>query len=264
MDYRYQLNKIQELNVGLGQSYRGDCIFCLNRNTLSVRHENGRLVWNCFHANCSAKGMTDSELRAEDLEKFLNPSVIEPSKEFVIPKHFVTVFGNDKAREYLESFGILDTEARLMYDVKQNRLVFLVEDNGKVMGAVGRRLYPYSNSAPKWYKYGTPPVPFIVGTNKYVGFIVEDCISACKVAISGFTGIALMGTSIPENFVQPIVDKVERAFVCLDRDATEKSFKLRDCLSHVIPTQIKMIDKDLKWLSVDELKEWGNKLCETL
>jgi len=264
MDYRYQLNKIQELNVGLGQSYRGDCIFCLNRNTLSVRHENGRLVWNCFHANCSAKGMTDSELRAEDLEKFLNPSIIEPSKEFVIPKHFVTVFGNSESREYLESFGILDTEARLMYDVKQNRLVFLVEDNGKVVGAVGRMLHPYSNSAPKWYKYGTPPVPFIVGTNKYVGFIVEDCISACKVAISGFTGIALMGTSIPENFVQPIVDKVERAFVCLDRDATEKSFKLRDCLSHVIPTQIKMIDKDLKWLSVDELKEWGNKLCETL
>ena len=264
MDYRYQLNKIQELNIGLGQSYRGDCIFCLNRNTLSVRHENGRLVWNCFHANCTAKGMTDSELRAEDLDKFINPSKTEPSKEFVIPKHFVTVFGNNKAREYLESFGISDTEARLMYDVKQNRLVFLVEDNGMVVGAVGRMLHPYSNTAPKWYKYGTPPVPFIVGTNKYVGFIVEDCISACKVALAGFTGIALMGTSIPDNFVSPIVDRIDRAFVCLDRDATEKSFKLRDCLSHVIPTQIKMIDKDLKWLSVEELKEWGNKICEIL
>jgi len=264
MDYRYQLNKIQELNIGLGQSYRGDCIFCLNRNTLSVRHENGRLVWNCFHANCTAKGMTDSELRAEDLDKFINPSKTEPSKEFVIPKHFVTVFGNNKAREYLESFGISDTEARLMYDVKQNRLVFLVEDNGMVVGAVGRMLHPYSNTAPKWYKYGTPPVPFIVGTNKYVGFIVEDCISACKVALAGFTGIALMGTSIPDNFVSPIVDRIDRAFVCLDRDATEKSFRLRDCLSHVIPTQIKMIDKDLKWLSVEELKEWGNKICEIL
>jgi len=264
MDYRYQLNKIQDLNIGLGQSYRGDCVFCLNRNTLSVRHENGRLVWNCFHANCTAKGMTDSELRAEDLDKFINPSKIEPSKEFVIPKHFVTVFGNNKAREYLESFGIGDTEARLMYDVKQNRLVFLVEDNGMVVGAVGRMLHPYSNTAPKWYKYGTPPVPFIVGTNKYIGFIVEDCISACKVALAGFTGIALMGTSIPDNFVSPIVDRIDRAFVCLDRDATEKSFKLRDCLSHVIPTQIKMIDKDLKWLSVEELKEWGNKICGTL
>ena len=243
MDYRYQLYKIQELNVGLGQSYRGDCVFCLNRNTLSVRHENGRLVWNCFHANCTAKGMTDSELRAEDLDKFINPSKTEPSKEFVIPKHFVTVFGNNKAREYLESFGITDTEARLMYDVKQSRLVFLVEDNGMVVGAVGRVLC-HSDTAPKWYKYGTPPVPFIVGTNKYIGFIVEDCISACKVALAGFTGIALMGTSIPDNFVSPIVDRIDRAFVCLDRDATEKSFKLRDCLSHVIPTQIKMIDKD--------------------
>ena len=114
MDYRYQLDKIKDLNIGTGQSYRGDCVFCLNRNTLSVRHENGRLVWNCFHANCTAKGMTDSELRAEDLDKFLSPSYDEPSKEFVIPKHFVTVFGNNKARDYIESFGIQDTEARLM------------------------------------------------------------------------------------------------------------------------------------------------------
>ena len=256
MDYRYQLDKIRDLNIGSGQSYRGDCVFCLNRNTLSVRHENGRLVWNCFHANCTAKGMTDSELRAEDLEKF--------SKEFDIPKHFVTIFGNNKAREYVESFGITDTEARLMYDVKQNRLVFLVEEDGKVVGAVGRMLHPYSNTAPKWYKYGTPPVPFIVGTNKYIGFIVEDSISACKVALAGFTGIALMGTSIPNNFVSPIVDRVDSAYICLDRDATEKSFKLRDSLSHIIPTYIEMIDKDLKWLTVGELKEWGNKLCETL
>jgi len=265
MDYRYQLDKIKDLNIGSGQSYRGDCVFCLNRNTLSVRHENGRLVWNCFHANCTAKGMTDSELRAEDLDKFLSPSYDEPSKEFVIPKHFVTVFGNNKARDYIESFGIQDTEARLMYDVKQNRLVFLIEEDGQVVGAVGRAL---SNnhwpSKPKWYKYGTPPVPFIVGTNKYVGFIVEDSISACKVALAGFTGVALMGTNIPNNFVSPIVDRIDSAFICLDRDATDKSFKLRDCLSHIIPTQIKMIDKDLKWLSVDELKEWGNKLCETL
>ena len=51
----------------------------------------------------------------------------------------MTVFGNNKAREYLESFGITDTEARLMYDVKQSRLVFLVKTpHGG--GAVGRAL----------------------------------------------------------------------------------------------------------------------------
>ena len=63
--------------------------------------------------------------------------------------------------------------------------------------------------------------------------------------------------------MSPIVDRIDRAFVCLDRDATEKVLSC-DCLSHVIPTQIKMIDVHLKWLSVEELKEWGNKICETL
>lgn len=265
MEYKYQLDKIQDLNVAHGSSYRGDCVFCLHRNTLSVRHENGRLIWNCFHANCEAKGMTDSELRAEDLDKFINPSN-KPDilKEFVIPKEFVTIFGNNKAREFIDKFGIADTEARLMYDVKKNRLVFLVEYDGRVVGAVGRSLVVSSEPTPKWYKYGTPPTPFVVGNNKYIGIIVEDSISACKVALAGFTGIALMGTSIPNNFVQPIVDVVDSAFICLDRDATKKSFELRDSLSHIIPTYIEMIDKDLKWMTVGELKEWGGKLCEKI
>ncbi len=43
-------------------------------------------------------------------------------------------------------------------------------------------------------------------------------------------------------------------------EATKKSFELRDSLSHIIPTYIEMIDKDLKWMTVGELKEWGGKL----
>ena len=274
MEYGFQLDKIKDLNVAHGGSYRGDCIFCLHRNTLSVKNEHGRLIWHCFHANCTAKGMTDSELRVEDLDKFMNDRVFaqgsnhafstEPFKEFVIPKGFVTIYGNNKAKEFIEKFGIEDTEARLMYDVKQNRLVFLVEYEGKVVGAVGRSLGNLSESTPKWYKYSTSPCPFIVGTNKYIGIVVEDSISACKVAMAGFTGIALMGTSLPDNFVKPIVDRVDSAFICLDRDATQQSFKLRDSLSHIIPTYIDMLDKDLKWLTVEEIKEWGNKLCEKI
>ena len=273
MDYGFQLDRIKDLNIANGNSYRGDCVFCLHRNTLSVKNEHGRLIWHCFHANCNAKGMTDSELRVEDLDKFMNDRVFgwdsnhacstKPFKEFVIPKGFVTIYGNNKAREFIEKFGIEDTEARLMYDAKQNRLVFLVEYDGRVVGAVGRS-FSSSESTPKWYKYGTPPTPFVVGNNKYIGIIVEDSISACKVALAGFTGIALMGTSIPSNFVQPIVDVVDSAFICLDRDATKKSFELRDSLSHIIPTYIEMIDKDLKWMTVGELKEWGGKLCEKI
>lgn len=263
MEYKYQLNKIQELNIGSGQSYRGDCIFCLNRNTLSVRNENGSLSWNCFHANCTARGYLNTGSTVDDLQNFLHSKIkTNHDISFTVPKEFVTVYGNNKARKYIEEYGIENSDARVMYDVKQDRVVFLVENNGQVVGAIGRGLS--DNVKPKWYKYNTPLAPFIVGTNKYVGVVVEDCVSACKVALANLTGIALMGTVLPEEYIVPIVDKVDRCFVCLDKDATEKSFKIRDALSYHIPSYVEMIDKDLKYYSVDELKEWGEQICKKI
>ncbi len=264
MEYKYQLNKIKELNIASGQHYRGDCLFCLNRNTLSVRSENGRLSWNCFHANCDAKGSLSVSTTVDDLQNFLH-SKTKPSIEqfsFTVPREFVTVYGNNKAREYIDKYQIENTEARLMYDVKQDRIVFLIEEEGTVVGAIGRALA--DDTFPKWYKYGTSSLPFMVGTNKYVGVLVEDCVSACKVALANLTGIAIMGTRLPDEYIVPIADKIDRCFVCLDKDATEKSFKIRDTLSYHIPSYVEMIDKDLKYYSINELKEWGEKICKKI
>lgn len=262
MEYKYQLNKIEELGIGSNQSYRGDCVFCLNRNTLSVRNENGRLTWNCFHANCEAKGSLNVGSTVDDLQNFLHSKNVNPpnTETFSIPKEFVTVYGNNKAREYISKYELENTEARLMYDVKQNRIVFLIEQDGTVVGAIGRALA--ENITPKWYKYGTSSLPFMIGTNKYLGIIVEDCVSACKVALANLTGIALMGTRLPEGFVVPIADKVDRCFVCLDKDATEKSFKIRDTMSYHIPSYVEMIDKDLKYYSIKELTQWGEEILK--
>ena len=264
MEYKYQLSKIKELNIGSNQSYRGDCIFCLNRNTLSVRNENGKLTWYCFHSNCDAKGSLNVGVNIDDLQNFLHSKTNKPSiaDDFLIPKEFVTVYGNNKAREYISKYELENTDARLMYDVKQDRIVFLIEQDGIVVGASGRALA--ENILPKWYKYGTSSLPFMVGTNKYIGVLVEDCVSACKVAMANLTGIAIMGTKLPEDYVRPIADKVDRCYVCLDKDATNKSFKIRDTLSYHIPTYVEMIDKDLKYYSVQELKEWGNDLCNKI
>ena len=262
MEYKYQLDKIQELDIPSGQSYGGDCIFCLNRNTLSVRNENGKIHWYCFHANCDAKGSLNVGTTVDDLQNFLHSKTNNPKSSggnFIIPKEFVTVYGNNKARAYIEKYQLENTEARMMYDVKQDRIVFLVEENGEVIGAIGRALS--ESSLPKWYKYGTSSVPFMVGTNKYLGVLVEDCVSACKVAMANLTGIAIMGTKLPEEFIVPIADKVDRCFVCLDKDATDKSFKIRDALSYHIPSYVEMIDKDLKHYSINELKKWGEELC---
>ena len=262
MEYKYQITKIKELNISSGQSYRGDCVFCLNRNTLSVSNENGRLFWKCFHANCDAKGSLNVGTTVDDLQNFLHSKKKSDhtlSCTFTVPKEFVTIYGNNKARAYVDKYELQNTEARLMYDVKRDRIVFLIEDDGQVVGAIGRGLA--ENSTPKWYKYNSVTVPFITGTNKYLGILVEDCVSACKVAMANLTGIALMGTKLPTQYIKPIVDRVDRCFVCLDKDATNKSFEMRDALSYHIPTYVEMLDKDLKYYSIDELKKWGEELC---
>jgi hypothetical protein len=266
MEYQHQLNMIKTLDVQKGSSYRGDCLFCLNRNTLSVRNENGKLSWKCFHSSCTAKGIASNGVTVDDLQNFMDiknsPLTSGPIHLFNIPKEFVTVYGNNKARDYISQYQLEDTEARLMYDVKQDRIVFLIEENGEVVGAVGRALA--EDTVPKWYKYNSCHLPFVAGTNKYIGVVFEDCVSACKVALANLTGIAIMGTSLKEEYVSPIASIIERCFVCLDKDATEKSFKIKDTLSYHVPTYVEMIDKDLKNYSVDELKEWSKKLCETL
>jgi len=262
MEYRHQLERIKSLNIGKGQHYRGDCIFCLNRNTLSVRNENGKLTWNCFHSSCDSKGISDTSVTVDDLQNFLHSKKESDrtlSQAFTVPKEFVTVYGNNKARAYIDKYQLENTEARLMYDVKQDRLVFLVEDDGQVIGAIGRAMV--EGSVPKWYKYSNFSYPFIVGTNKYVGVLVEDCVSACKVAMANLTGVAILGTSLKEDYIIPIADRIDKCVVCLDKDATDKSFKIRDALSYHIPTYVEMIDKDLKHYSINELKEWGEELC---
>ena len=261
MEYQYQLQKIKSLNVGKGQHYRGDCVFCLNRNTLSVRNENGKLTWNCFHSSCDSKGISDTSVTVDDLQNFLHSKTNSPDTggNFLIPKEFVTVYGNSKARAYIEKYELENTEARLMYDVKQDRIVFLIEEDGHVLGAIGRSLV--ETNTPKWYKYPSRSYPFITGTNKYIGILVEDCVSACKVAMANLTGIAILGTSLKEDYVMPIVDRVDRCVVCLDKDATDKSFKIRDTLSFHIPAYVEMLDKDLKYYSINELKEWSKNLC---
>ena len=159
--------------------------------------------------------MSNNSVTVDDLETFMESKRVSydfSRLPFNIPKEFVTIYGNNKARDYISQYQLEDTEARLMYDVKQDRIVFLIEENGEVVGAVGRALA--EDIVPKWYKYNSCHLPFVAGTNKYIGVVVEDCVSACKVALANLTGIAIMGTSLKEEYVSPIASIIERCFVC--------------------------------------------------
>ena len=51
---------------------RIDCPFCFHQNTFTLKNIDGKIMWNCFHASCNAKGKISRDMSPEELKKFLN------------------------------------------------------------------------------------------------------------------------------------------------------------------------------------------------
>ncbi len=245
-DYTY-------LNIQEGGSLRMDCPLCLNRNTLSIRKLNGKLMWNCFHVSCEHKGRDNQGYTAEEMRYVFNKKDTGESKPFEIPKSFVSVYPNPNAMKYLSAYNVSPYEcgARIVYDVKQDRVVFLIDIDGIVYGAVGRSL---SNKNPRWFKYNTCKFPFVVGNITDTAVIVEDCVSACSVSAI-HTGVAIMGTTLTDDHTNFIKSKFKKVFICLDPDANGKTFDIQKKLGYSIDTRIILIPKDLKYLTTEKIRE---------
>ena len=72
MNFKNQLSIIETLIQGNEIDTRIDCPFCKNLNTLTIKKENSKLMWYCFHASCSAKGKTSKEPSMAELLSLLS------------------------------------------------------------------------------------------------------------------------------------------------------------------------------------------------
>tara|TARA_R100001460_G_scaffold23179_6_gene46826 strand:- start:267 stop:1031 length:765 start_codon:yes stop_codon:yes gene_type:complete len=248
-----ELEVVRSLDVPTGTSKRIDCPFCYHRNTFSVRNENGKLLWNCFHASCNIKGGHTTELSVKDIEEYLSPTK-QKSQRFIIPKHFINIPTSTASILLLREYNIFylweEGYLSFYYDVKQNRLVFPIEKDNKYVNAIGRSL---GKEKPKWYIYGNETHPFVVG-NYDTAVIVEDCISACRLHSINMTGVAILGTSLKQSYI-PTMRKFKKLYVCLDKDATSKAFDIANELMYYVDTEVKILDDDIKYLNQEELKE---------
>ena len=136
----------------------------------------------------------------------------------------------------------------LLYDVKENRIVFPVVYNNKIVDATGRALN--RKQSPKWKRYGSSGYAYTSGKGR-IAVVVEDCISAAVVPTIdvALTGFALMGTSLLGGHVEQLKE-YDGAIVALDPDAVQKTFeftrKLRSYLSTKLIRAMKLED-DLKY-----------------
>tara|TARA_X000001382_G_scaffold80044_1_gene56291 strand:+ start:4001 stop:4810 length:810 start_codon:yes stop_codon:yes gene_type:complete len=258
MNYNQQLTIVKTLIPQGDLDMRCDCPFCHHSNTFVVKREQSELKWYCFSASCSARGKHEVEMSMQQVIETVvteNKAKQEKEKPFVLPTSFISILSEQKCYDYLINNNCIQAKqkakASFMYDVKQHRIVFLIKNKEKILGAIGRALN--SKVYPKWYVYGSKSYPFICGDSD-IGVLVEDCASACAVS-SVYSGIALMGTSLPESYIPVLKKKYKKIIVALDRDATTKSFDISGKLNYYVNTEVKILQDDLKYYNEKQIKE---------
>ena len=246
---------VEGLDIVSNTKYRSDCPVCGKRNTFSVTDNGLQRLWYCFHADSNVSGRTGVTLSRDTSKDIFTPkqqplSITNRFSEFEMPDTFVSVGRSIDAELYLRRVGAYDAylagAVDLRYDVRMNRVVFLIRDGKKVVDAAGRSL---DARTPKWYRYGNSKHPFICGRASSA-ILVEDCASACAVS-KPTVGVALMGTNLLTEHIETL-RKFQTIYVALDKDATDKAVDMVRVLNNHVSTKLMILKTDLKNMDKDE------------
>ena len=239
-------NIIQDVNLNMGDTKRMNCPSCNGYKTFSITNNNGKIVWNCFKASCNLKGAKSIHLTTDDIRKYMQK--IEKERKFVLPEYIVPMKETNFPKHH---FGVRARD--VLYDVKENRIVFPIKHNGVIVDAVGKA----EKRLPKWKRYGNSSVPYVKGKGS-VAVVVEDCISAYVVAIYGYVGIALLGTSLSDKHKEFLLN-YKKVIIALDPDALQRNLQiakeLRNCIAEV---KVLRLTDDLKYrktIDINKLQE---------
>ena len=254
MSPKWLKSYVESLAVQSGGRYRSDCPVCNRSNTFSVTDTGLERMWYCFHADCHVSGrtgltLTRDKAKSAFAERLKHRTDI-PVADFELPDTFVSLSRNLDAESYVRRVGAYDAYlaglADIRYDVKRNRVAYIVKDETGIVDAAGRAL---GNIKPKWYRYGQSGKPFICGQHRQA-FILEDCASACSISNQA-TRIALLGTNLLDSYL-PILRNYTKVFVALDKDATLTAANIVKRLSSIVPVKLVTLTRDLKDMDREE------------
>ena len=225
---------IDTLDLHVDGTYRGNCPKCGGRNTFTVTNDKGNVLYNCYKNSCRIAGAHHKNLDAFTIKTILAHGGTENASEsytealqetFDLPPYLSTTIPlTEKVKDFLDKWSIYPEH--VMYDVRQDRVVFPVVHNSMTVDAVGRSL---TGRQPKWLRYASSPVPYMWGHGD-VMVVVEDAISAYKVGemFGECVGVALLGTQLTpfHKWFFNTYYRYNTFIVALDPDARDKSIKI--------------------------------------
>ena len=237
------------MDVPVGMTVRTKCPNCGER-TFTVTNNMGSLVWNCFRASCNVKGGTRVRISVDDIRAGFGGAQEFAEDTFDLPPYVVDNLDNLYLKRFCATWGIDPKELGLLYDVKEDRLVFPIRHEGRIVDATGRSL---SKRLPKWKRYGKSGLPYTSGCGK-VAVVVEDCLSAAVVGYGTFVGVALLGTSLQESHKR-YLSQFSTAIVALDPDALPKTLLMaKELRGHVNDVRVLRLTDDLKYRNPTDME----------
>jgi hypothetical protein len=247
---------IEDLDLGEGDTVRGDCPDCGGKNTFTANKSGGAVLYNCYKLGCKISGVHTVGMTAADIQARMQEVEQDKPKPKVeimeLPEYVVrSGSGLDAFRDKWDLW-----DQGLMYDLKDRRAVFPIFIDNVLIDAVGRAL---AGAEPKWLRYTGKANYFIAGTGETV-VVVEDVISAITVAKLGFTGMAILGTSLSVAHMEQL-GNYSQVIVALDPDAAHKTLRFRQEIeAWTGATTIALrLDDDIKYRvesDIEQLKEF--------
>jgi len=198
--------------------------------------------------------MTVQEIKTRMKTLEINPNEnkgLNVSKGEVFPESVVSDANRDIVDGFCERYGIDSQELDLRYDIKEDRVVFPIFDQGRLVDGIGKAIS--DNVVPKWKRYGTMAGGYIRG-ECVIAVVVEDCISAAVVETLGLTGVAILGTALTDNHVFALKE-FKKVIVALDPDAAPKTIAYTKQLKSngVNAFALKLLD-DIKYRREEDIK----------
>ena len=240
---------VNDLSLANGESKRLNCPSCGGYKTFTATNNMGSLMWNCYKVSCNVRGNTRVHLTSDDIRKSLGV-IAEETEAVSFQKPVWIVKDNVKIRSFCDQWELYADELGLLYDVKENRVVFPVMQGNVMVDATGRSL---SHRLPKWKRYGKSPLPYSWGHGK-TAVVVEDCVSAAIVGDDVYVGVAVLGTSL-SDYHKRYLSQFSTAIVALDPDALPKTLQFaKELRGHVDDVKVLRLTDDLKYRNPTDIE----------
>ena len=236
---------IKDIHITVGETKRMNCPTCNGYNTFTITNNMGSLVWNCYKASCNIKGTTRKRMTVDEIKSVQD---FKKGEEFVLPEYVVQSNDNYILKWFYDR-SIDSNTVEFFHDVKDNRVVFPIHQNGKTVDAIGRSL---GKRLPKWKKYGSSGLPFTFGCGN-VAVVVEDCLSALCIGSEVYVGVAVLGTTLTDIHKR-YLSQFSTAIIALDPDALPKTMQFaKELRGHVNTVKVLRLTDDLKYRREEDI-----------